>query len=318
MKKLIELLKQQKGKVLVLAHHNADIDATASAIVLAESLGKIGIKASIGVAESVSKAAKKLSEPFDILIDPDCSKFDFIVLVDTSVPEQLSSVKNLRADAVIDHHKRSKLCEGAVCLINENSKSTAQLVYKVVKNLGCEIDENMAKLLCAGIVADTAHLKLADNDVFSDLAKLTKIIQFSEVLDIITTEETLSERIVSIKCAKRIDAYRFGDIIVAFSDIVSHEAIGARLLLKIGSDIGIVIAERKNETRISSRGNKRILEKGINLSEIFIEVGKFLEGNGGGHSLAGSANGKKKKRQVVKNFILKLLSKKLGAWKKLE
>jgi len=283
--------------VLVLTHHNADIDAMASAIVLSETLKYLNIKSFIGVPESVSKAAKKLSESFDVLIDPDCSEINFVVLVDTSVPEQLSSVKNLKVNVIIDHHAKGKLCKNAVCFIDENSKSSAQLVYKVIKKLGYNIDKKLSKIITAGIVADTAHLKLADNNVFSDLSELTKNIEFSDVLKLITTEGGLSEKIVSFKCAKRVDAYRFDDILVAFSDIVSHEAFGARTLMKIGADLAIVIAEKKDETRVSSRGRKKILEKGIDLSKLFKKVGEFLDGSGGGHSLAGSANGKKKNKE---------------------
>ncbi len=317
MQKVVELLKQQKHKkVLVLTHHNADIDAAAAAVVLAEALKKIGANAYAAAAESVSKAAKKLTEPFNILIDPDCSKFEFVILVDTSVREQLSSIKNLRADIVIDHHPKGNLCETAVCYIDENSKSTSQLVYKVVKKLGCGVDNTLLKITAAGIVADSAHLRLADHDVFLTLAELTKTVKFSEVLDLIKSEEDFSEKVASIKCVTRAEVYRFNNILVAFSNITSHEAIGARALLKVGADIAVVIAEKKNETRISSRGKEKILEVGIDLSEIFKEVGDYLEGSGGGHSLAGSANGKRKSN--VKKFILRLLAKRLGRWKKLE
>lgn len=315
-----EKLKALKGgKVLVLTHHNADIDAAASAIALAEGLKCIGAETSIGVAESVSRAAQKFAEGFSILIDPDCRQFDFVILVDTSVPEQLASVRNLRADFVIDHHPHGKLAEKAVSYIDENAKSSAQLVYAVLKEMNVEIGEKPAKIISAGIVADTAHFRHADSKVFSIMAELTQKTKFSDVLGLITTEETdPSGRVAALKAASRMDIYKFDEILVALSNVVSHEAAACRGLLKLGADIAIVVAEKEREMRISSRAKEKIAEKGLDLSELFKEVGKFLEGSGGGHPLAGSANGKRKNRDELRKLILRLLVKKLGQWKKLE
>ncbi|TRZ54382.1 bifunctional oligoribonuclease/PAP phosphatase NrnA [archaeon] len=315
-----EKLKASKGrKVLVLTHHNADIDAAASAIALAEGLKQVGADAKIGVAESVSRAAQKLSEGFKIIIDPDCKQFDYVVLVDTSVPEQLASVKNLRADFVIDHHPEGKLAEKAVSYIDGNAKSSAQLVYLVLKELKADIDESLAKIISAGIVADTAHFRHADSEVFSIMAELTQKIKFSDVLQLITSEDAdPSGRVAALKAASRMDIYKFGEILVALSNVVSHEAAACRGMLKLGADIAIVVAEKENETRISSRAKEKITEKNLDLSEMFQEIGKFLEGSGGGHPLAGSANGKRKNRDELKKLILRLLTKKLGQWKKLE
>ncbi|MFZ3076949.1 MAG: DHH family phosphoesterase [Candidatus Aenigmatarchaeota archaeon] len=315
-----ETLKVVKGKkVLVLTHHNADIDAAASAIALAEGLKHIEADAKIGVAESVSRAAQKLAEGFKIIIDPDCKSFDYVILVDTSVPEQLTSVKNVRADFIIDHHPEGKLAEKVVSYIVENAKSSAQLVYAVLKELKIEIDENLARIISAGIVADTAHFRHADSEVFLIMSELTRKIKFSDVLQMITSEDAdPSGRVAALKAASRMDIYKFGEILVALSNVVSHEAAACRGLLKLGADIAIVVAEKESETRISSRAKEKITEKNLDLSELFQEVGKFLEGSGGGHPLAGSANGKRKNRDELRKLILRLLTKKLGQWKKLE
>ncbi len=315
-----EKLKAVKnGKVLVLTHHNADIDATASAIALAEGLKQTGVEASIGAAESVSRAAQKLAEGFKIIIDPDCEQFDFVILVDTSVPEQLASVKNVRADFVLDHHPPGRLAEKAVSHIGENAKSSAQLVYLVLKELKIDIDEKLAKIISAGIVADTAHFRHADSEVFSIMAELSKKTKFSDVLGLITTDEAdPSGRVAALKAASRMDIYKFGEILVALSNVVSHEAAACRGLLKLGADVAIVVAEKENETRISSRAKEKIIEKNLDLSELFKEVGIFLEGSGGGHPLSGSANGRRKNRDELRKLILHLLTKKLGQWKKLE
>ncbi len=314
--KVVSTLKNLSGrKVLILTHHNADVDAVASAIALSEGLKQKGVNVQASAAESISKPAQQIAKKYNFLIDPDCAKFNYVILVETSVPEQLASVKNLKGDMVIDHHPAGRLAEGAVCYIDENAKSTAQIIYKILKELGCSIDKETAKIIAAGIIADTAHLRLADREVFLIMSELLEWIEFSDALKLIETPQDVSERVAALKAAMRSELYKFGDVLVAVSSVASHEAAAARALMKIGADIAVVIAEKESEMRISSRGRESILKHTLDLSELFKDVGKFLEGSGGGHSLAGSANGKRKPAQQVKKFILELLTKKLGSWK---
>ncbi len=187
------------------------------------------------------------------------------------------------------------------------------MIFKILKELHCEINKEIAKILGAGIVADTAHLRLANLEEFKILIELLKTgINFGEILSLITTMPDTSEKIACLKAAKRIKTYKIGDILVVFSVVGSYEAAVARNLVKVGADIAVVATPKENELRISSRGKEKILAHGIDLSEIFKEVGNIIDGSGGGHNLAGSANGKKKDLDAVFGFILKEVSSKIG------
>ncbi len=286
-------LKVLEGKTLILTHHNADIDAVGSALALQAGLEKIGIKTDVAAAESISKPAQKLAQGENFIIDPDCAQYENVVLVETSVPEQLASVKNLRADIIIDHHPAGSLAAQAkIVYIDEEAKSTAQIVYKILKNLSVEIDKKFATAIACGIVADTAHLRIAEIEEFETLIELLKTgIKFEDILKLIETPSDASEHTACLKAAMRMEVWKIGDLLLAISRVVSHEAAAARALLRLGADIAVVVAEKENEVRISSRGKNWILERGINLSEIFKDVGKIIGGSGGGHDLAGSANG---------------------------
>jgi bifunctional oligoribonuclease and PAP phosphatase NrnA len=269
------------------------------------------ISAEIGTAESVSKVARKFSK--DVLVDPDCSQFDNIILVDTSVPEQLKGIKNIRADIVIDHHPKGALC-GENCLIDEDAKSSAQLVFKVLQEMKCEITKEMANVILAGLVADTAHLRIAELREFRVLTELIELgANYKEVLGLLQTKQDFSEKIACLKAAMRTEFHRSKDVLIVFSRVVSHEAASCRALLWTGADLAIVVARKKDQLRISSRGKHVLKGKGIDLSVIFKGVGEIIGGNGGGHDLAGSANGPDtRKIQEVKKFILQELTKKLG------
>jgi len=315
MEKLIKYLKGLEGKkVLIATHHNADIDAIGSSVGLSLGLEQLGLETSVGVAESVSRGAKKLASKYDILIDPDCSKFDSVILVDTSVEEQLSSFKNLRADAVIDHHPEGKLAKDVPSIIEPDTRSSSQIVYRVLKELDCNITKTIAKVLAAGIVADTAHMRLADINVFETLSELLKTgIKFENVLKSIENPIDQSESIAALKAIKKSHIYKIGDVLVCTSKVSSHEAPVARSMMRLGADVAIVAAIKKNELRISSRAREKILPYDIDLSKIFKKVGKIINGNGGGHNMAGSANGKDAKAaNKALKFILEELSKKIG------
>ncbi len=318
--KILEILESlENKKVLILMHHNADIDALSSAIVLKNFLEKKN-NVDIGVSESVARQCRKIQEitKVDVVVDPDCKNYDFVISVDTSSKEQLKTIKNLKIDIVIDHHEKGDLEGNIETFVVEDAKSTTAVIYEMLKDV-YEFSEIDKKLILAGLLSDTSHLRFADKKVFGVFYDLLNGIKFSEILDLVSTEEDVSDKVVTIKAAKRMDAYKFeNNIILAITWAGSHEAIVAKNLLKIGIDIAIVSTKKGDELRISSRGKEKILKYGLNLAELFREVGKFINGSGGGHDLAGSANGKPVKFQDLEKFILKKVSEKLGKYKKIK
>ena len=341
-------LKALKGKTLILTHHNADIDAISSATACRAGLAQIGNEISakqqidVGVAESVGKPAQKLAEGENFIIDPDCKNYDNIILVETSVPEQLVSVKNLRADIIIDHHPQGKLVSQAKYFyIDENAKSAAQIIFLILKELGnmtaqsagkgdmaarsagkdnitakqVLIDKKIATAIACGIVADSAHLRLAGITELEIRIELLKTgISLQDILTIIESPSDASEHTACLKAAMRMEVWKIGDALVAISRVVSHEAAACRGLIRLGADVAVVVAEREKEVRISSRGKNWIKDKGVDLSVIFKGVGEIIGGSGGGHDLAGSANGPD--RKAIKKATLHVvhaLEEKFGA-----
>jgi nanoRNase/pAp phosphatase (c-di-AMP/oligoRNAs hydrolase) len=289
----IKALTEGKKSILILTHHNADIDAVASALALHVGLKQLGIETDIGVAESIAKPTHKLAAGFAFNIDPDCSAYDTVILVETSVPEQLASVKNVRADIIVDHHPPGKLVDKARAVwINEDAKSASQMIYHLLRELDVSIDRQLATFIAAGMAADTAHLRLAGLPEFEILVELMRTgAQWDEVLKLIETPVDKSESIAVLLAANRMRLWKIGDLVLAFSNVKSHEAAAARSLVKLGADIAVVIAEKEQEVRISSRSRPWTEKAGIDLSVIFKEVGKLINGSGGGHAQAGSANG---------------------------
>jgi nanoRNase/pAp phosphatase (c-di-AMP/oligoRNAs hydrolase) len=313
---IVEYLKNLKGKTIIITHHNADVDAVASALVLARILRSHGLRVDVGAAESISKLSSSLPDSSEVLIDPDCSEYVNVIVVETSVPEQLKGIKNFRADAIIDHHPPGPLAAAAkATYIDESKKACAQIVLNISKALKYNLTKEDALLLGLAIVSDSAHFSHADRSVFADILELYDHgfdMQF--VPKYLESRPDISERIAVLKAASRAKIYRIKDFLVVFSIVGSFEAQACRALLKVGADIAVVACIKDDEIRISSRAKETMREYGLDLSQIFKDVGEIISGTGGGHDIAGSANGKDKKSlDRAFEHILKSLSKKFSA-----
>jgi phosphoesterase RecJ-like protein len=314
--KIISELKKVKN-ILILTHHNADVDGVGSALALQEGLKQKKIKSKVGAAESVSKYAQNLVKGYEILIDPGVKGYDLIFVVDTSSPEQLEPIKISEAEKilVLDHHipgKLEKIAKSSV--IDPEAKSSAEMVYELLKEMKIKITPEIAVFLISGIVTDTAHLGFADKGTFELLTELLDKSGkgYQEILHILHTPIDFSERVARLKAAKRLDSYRIGETLVVFSRVGSFEAGVARSFLKLGADIAIVACLQKGKIRISGRCRNYLTDK-IHLAEIFSKINDIIDGSGGGHDAAASANGKKP-QNMEKAFrkILNLIEERLG------
>ncbi len=310
LKEIAEFLKKGNN-FFVLTHHNADVDAIASALVLKGILEELGKKAKVGVPESVSEVAKKFLNE-EIEINPKIGK-ETVVVVDTSAPEQLEPIEVRDVAVVIDHHIAGNI-HSKISHIDPEAKSCSELIYQLSKELGLEIKPKMATLLIGGLIYDTAHLRRADRDTFILLAELLEKADkdYQEILQMLRTETDISERIAILKSMKRLNSYRIGDALVSFTSVGSFEASVARNLLRMGSDISIVGAPKKKGVRISGRMRWQMKEK-LNLAEVFSGIENIIDGSAGGHDVAASANGKKPENMgLAFKSILSQIEDKLG------
>ncbi len=310
----------RKGKkVLILTHHNADIDAICASLALYFGFGQKGIKAEIGIPKSVSRQAKNILDKFnkEVIINPDPTKYDCIFLLDASIPEQIYPVKldSSMDISIIDHHENKKI-KGRQEFVSPRRKATCELMIKVLRDNKVLITKDIANLLLAGIISDTNHFKLADITTFKLVIQLIKYgASLSYAFSLTYNPPDFNERIAKLKGAKVSKLYLIGDILVSFSYVDSHEAAVARGLLGLGADIANVICKRENELRISARANPRLVQElNLNLAkDIFEYIGEFIGGSGGGHDAAGSANSNKPElAEKAEEEILKKLEEKLG------
>ena len=307
LKKLMDVLLEQKTAA-ILVHHNADPDAIGSAIALARGLFQTGIKCDIfapaGISRQSANILKKYPYPILKALEKEYSTY---IVVDVSSKEQLGNFKiPVGAKlAVIDHHEKGNLEENAFAVLKDmTAHATATIVWKILKELDTRITKEISFFLLCAIVADTAFFRIADK---KDLEIITKLLEYTELQEIfssLTVQEDISSRIAKIKSFKRIDSYRIGDVVVAFSRTGSFESQIALALVRSAADIAIVVNTKNNDIRISAR-MRHDLENKTDLVEILKTAESLIDGSVGGHKLAASANGKNPKCVLeIKNRIL--------------
>ncbi|MFP4116735.1 MAG: DHH family phosphoesterase [Candidatus Aenigmatarchaeota archaeon] len=290
--------------ILILAHHNADIDAVASGIALYEFL--VGDVA-LGVPDTVSKGAKELAGGYEFLKNPDLENFKTLLIVDCPSTDQLGSadIRSFEGTIMlIDHHSPGDLYEFADFKYTDSkARSTAELVYELFED---EPNKKASEAMICGMVADTSHLRFADEKQFRYISELLPKSgkSYSDILSTLSTPVDRSERIARLKAASRLDNYDIGGKLVSFSEVGSFEAASARSFLKLGSDVSVVFSKRGEEMRVSGRCRRGLTDK-VHLGEdVFSELEEELQGSAGGHDAAASGNGTNTDLREVKEAFL--------------
>lgn len=299
MQGMLDFIKSLRSKkVLLLLHSLADVDSLGSAFAL-----KIYFRnAKIITPDTVTSKSKKLLRFLNSQLDQAGElDFDATIILDTSSYQMLSDfskrIKEFKGEiGVIDHHSvHEDAIKANHLLIDNNSSSTCEIIYSLLKELNQTIDEKTAICLLLGMIHDSGHFQSASKKTFKYMAELlekTKL-EYADIAEIISTELDISERIALLKACQRAEITRVGNFLIAKSIVDSFEAAAADALIALGADFAFVGGKGKDEARISGRmRNELAKEHGINLAtNIMFYVGKILGGSGGGHPVAAGANG---------------------------
>ena len=274
------------NSVLYLCHRNADPDAIGSAFALAGAFG-----GAVGAIDDLSRTGAALSDILGahILINPSEEDWDLIVVVDTSVRLQLGNIQ-LSRYGLVDHHQDEGLREGAEFYIQRPAKSTAEIVWKILKDNGRQPNREMALGLLVGMISDTGRFKRATAESFMAASELLLEggFGYDEALQVLSLPQDISQRIAVLKAASRAKIERQGEWLIAASRINSFEGSAAAALIDLGADVAFVAGRHGDRVRISARSSRKAAIAGLNLNQILGDIGRAHGGDGGGHSSAAS------------------------------
>jgi len=291
--------------VLLLCHHNADPDAICSAYAFAGLLKQVRptIEVEIGAAQGISRLSKHLLLylPIEIKLQPSVEKANVIILLDTNTIQQLDTlaerVRSSKAPiVVIDHHASHPETEqlAKICITNEESSSTCEIVYNFYKQIDIKPDENEAKALFLGISFETRHFVLANSNTLKNIADLIDAgVNAQETLAMLSLPMDFSERVARLKACRRTKLFKVGKWIIALSHVSAYEASAARALIELGAHVAAIAGVKNEKIEISLRSSLDFhKETKIHLGrDIAKPLGEYLHGMGGGHATAAGVNG---------------------------
>lgn len=162
-KEMADRLKEYND-ILLFPHINLDGDAIGSTMALALALRKLGKNASVLLFEAVPKF-------LDFLIYDPATKdqniygdAELVMMVDCGNLNRIrfrdDAFMRGRTKAIIDHHATNdRNVDFDFGIVEPDSAATAELIYCIIKELGVEIDLDIATCLWAGITTDTGDFQ---------------------------------------------------------------------------------------------------------------------------------------------------------------
>ncbi len=325
-KNLKSLVNKVKPKyIILLCHQNADPDALCSAFAFKKLLERMvqDVKVDIACPEGMSKLSKALTDHLPIRVLTDVPRFedaDVIAMLDTNTIKQLGAwgekVEKARSPVVvIDHHSSHPETQkiGALCISDENSSSTCEIVYGFFKELDIEPSKEEAEALFLGIAFDTKHFILANSNTFKTVADLIDAgVNAHEALSHLSLPIDISERIARLKASERLRISKIDNWLIVFSHVRSFQASAARALVETGAHLAMVGGQKDDKLQISIRSDQEFFRQtGFHVgTDLAKPLGEYLHGMGGGHSTAAGINGSGDFESAVKRAT-KILKAKL-------
>lgn len=162
----------QAHRILVLAHENPDGDAIGSMLGLWHALRDRG-KEAIALAPPVPPYTRVLPGVEEIVIyEPgmELPRADLVCLLDCSRLQRIGAIYTEHAAAlgdlplvVVDHHVTNEGA-GTVNLINPQSASCADLLYRLLLALDAPITPAIASCLLLGLTSDTQSFQMSNTN----------------------------------------------------------------------------------------------------------------------------------------------------------
>lgn len=144
---------REKDNILILTHAHPDGDTLGCGFALCRALLELGKKARVICADEIQKKYAYLMQNLDM---PSFDE-DYVVAVDVATENLLGSLQEVyggKIDMCIDHHG-SNTDYAKYLLLNADAAAACEIIFKVIKALGVDIDKNIANCLYTGLTTDT-------------------------------------------------------------------------------------------------------------------------------------------------------------------
>ncbi|UOF91800.1 DHH family phosphoesterase [Fodinisporobacter ferrooxydans] len=269
---LQRLVTIQGANALILCHDHADSDAVGAAYALAKYLD-----GTIGVPKRVAAHAKGLLDTLrtTIVIQPDLSNFQHVIVVDTANAAQLTDCMPAKF-LLIDHHPTNTLLHAAEsALYDGTASSTSQLVYRMFKKAGIPIDRDVALALCAGIMTDTINFHKGDAEAFQTFGELLEAakLTYEDVQSLYVVDERKDRKAI-IQAALQARHVEIEGYEILVTQIHTNiPTFAARALFDLGADVSVVGYTNQSDIEIRMYLRHDLIEQcGLHAADILKRV----------------------------------------------
>lgn len=313
MNDIIDIINN-KDNFVITAHHHPDGDAIGSCLGLYKVLKKIGKRVDV-VIDEVPNTFKYLDGYNDIKCDSD-KVYDVGFILDNALIDRInkpSLVNNMNMKVVIDHHISNTLY-GDINYVLPLS-SCSMIIYKLINELGIEIDNSIASAIYTGIITDTGcyRNKNVYSDTFVVSSELAKVIDVSYVIKNAVGTINKSEFLLRRIGMDNLEFYmndRIAITYITMDDVIKCNGTKDECssLVNIareisGVEVSVLIRYFEDEVRVSLRSNN------IDVNEVAMKFGCGGHKFAAGISFKGNVN-----KEEVKINIIKELESAINEW----
>lgn len=259
----------------ILTHKNPDGDTLGSAYAVCRALQLKGKKAKILCNDKMSEKYKFMEKYIHVQdFNP-----EFIISVDVADTSQLGESLMEYSDRInlcIDHHMTNRNYAD-VTFVDSISSSTSEIIYKLVKEMGLDIDKGIAECIYTGLSTDTgcfshSNVTAQTHRIAADL--IEKGIDLSSINDILFKKKSKNFLTLEASLYKTIEYFFQGKCAVMTltldmikkSEVPENELEGIASIPRNidGVEVGITIREKpQNEYRVSVRTTTHVSAVGI-------------------------------------------------------
>ncbi len=274
-------------RLLHLGHKDADCDALGSAYAMSCVL-----PGDVGCAQGLKVSAWDLAAWLGLspLIDPDPTKYDYVMIYDTLSRDLLGYDLPPRY-ALFDHHVEgghrfsnfdSQLAAGAEWCWVRPVESTCSVVHDLIVVHGLPVTREMGVALAAGILTDTYWLRLADGAVLRRLAAVLEGagLYVEEVMAAVDSPGRRLDRRQAVLAALRgAQETVVGNwsVLAAETDSHDHGFSVSGALGRLGGDVRVVSFPKGDLAMVMIECDRDVVTRsGIDLSSVAAEIGRHF------------------------------------------
>jgi bifunctional oligoribonuclease and PAP phosphatase NrnA len=155
------------NKILVVCHANPDGDAIGSLIALGLALETLNKKITLYCESPIPAVYRFLPAVHRVVKKIGRLNYDAAVILDcgdlSRVGKAVSFVKQIPVIVNIDHHV-TNTGFGHLQLIDTSACATAEIVYRLIKQMGLSFDKPIATSIYTGILADTGSFRFSNTN----------------------------------------------------------------------------------------------------------------------------------------------------------